>query len=1345
MKTKFYLLMILLMFAGRPITAQAVEHNFAAGSIIIPMDQFYQPEDVAGGNDQDGGILEAYGLVYYLLAHQDQTEMLNCQSQPEGAVRDLCEAMVTHDITVYWLIDENKTAIGDPDLIIQDDTLVNAEVVKLFDHSGGDPTTLTFDTARSDGASKITYRGGIWAIDINDLTRSTIDPTDPNLDDLAAVESIIRQTRWSEVRVHVAQVPFAAQVYRKMKGKPPRVALLNSEENLDRGNAKILESYLRLAGICPDVYDVISPNQIGGVVDVNGDSTAVKHVTSALFNDDGTLKYEFLWAPHWTGQDKYDDDVNEDGVIDVDEIVLQVRQFLKNGGSMLAECASIETFEYNVNGRFLTDHGFAHNGGTNNENLVAYNDVTAPYAQIGDFGGFQPEGGHLHNWRPFQIGDDDNFNFDTLPTQDSSYNETVTRYTVDDEDQDGVGDLDWDYYVGGYAYGKQYNGYVVYLGGHSFAECKDDGKLDAVATEAVEDIHPLKLEFTKDIKDENFTFVVNYHCPHDPYTLTANFAATNFGTLVVKDDRLQIDFTNAKIKKKKKIEGIEFKNLKFNEELYIDSIILSWTAGAESDTSQKIKKLTDDATDIKHYDDKNATNLLNLTITEEFTMQRSPGSPTGPACSFNEKCEWSNVAGVRYVLNTLFNIRYMKGETFFARAAPVVSHPYLYQGYFGWEPRPETWVDDYMVGHFRRYDVTQTPPLGGIPVYDWDTAVDPVNPPLPATQLPRPMPLAGDDNADSDGRQVFTAEDDGSGSFSKINFDFDNIEDLRVPLDLTPDTGAGEDEDEEHLINRVRGKRWNHTVDPGVYVDDPNRLGGIMHSAPVIVRGGGKDSRFTGREEVAYVGDLNGMLHAIKTATGEEKWAYIPSNLLGKLKNVRGDPNAVQDFAAVDASPTVKHIYYDLDYNPEATPAQTEDPSWHSILVCPQGFGGRSIFVLDVTDPDDWKVLWETDSGCPPTSCTTEPTSGAAEICQDGVVKYCPSNYNAIQDTCNKSWKVRTNCSDGDEISADVGTMGHAFRASLDKVKVKVPVLDNQGDPIPGQYDYKLEWRVFVATSFDVGVEEKGGINVFAFDLRTGARKWAFSSEYANSVNDIPGAITTFDTDDDTFADRIYVGDMNGRMWALNAADPDPDVSGDPDRSVFKTSGGTPVPMFSAGVDYPISVSPAIIRHNGHVLLVFGTGGADWAGNDLANRIYVVDTTKAEQLVQSEIDDNYADHDAAEIRSYYHELPVGQKVWSSPTIAAGQIWVATASGTMESADPNNDLLGQGQLQVLGMEAGSLLKDGLPISMKKVRGSLYVSNEHVYATGIDGSIIQFGGALFTAGIGNRVLLKTWQDR
>jgi len=49
----------------------------------------------------------------------------------------------------------------------------------------------------------------------------------------------------------------------------------------------------------------------------------------------------------------------------------------------------------------------------------------------------------------------------------------------------------------------------------------------------------------------------------------------------------------------------------------------------------------------------------------------------------------------------------------------------------------------------------------------------------------------------------------------------------------------------------------------------------------------------------------------------------------------------------------------------------------------------------------------------------------------------------------------------------------------------------------------------------------------------------------------------------------------------------------------------------------------------------------------------------------------------------------------------------------------------------------------PLQIGKVRGSIYVSRKHVYMTAINGEIIQIGHATdFSAGTGNRVVLKSW---
>jgi Tfp pilus tip-associated adhesin PilY1 len=421
---------------------------------------------------------------------------------------------------------------------------------------------------------------------------------------------------------------------------------------------------------------------------------------------------------------------------------------------------------------------------------------------------------------------------------------------------------------------------------------------------------------------------------------------------------------------------------------------------------------------------------------------------------------------------------------------------------------------------------------------------------------------------------------------------------------------------------------------------------------------------------MAYVGDLYGMLHAIETSSGTEKWAYIPKNLLAKLKNDRIDPNAVQDFAAVDASPTAKDVYFDHDNN--------GTKEWRTILTCAEGFGGKSIFVLDVTDPTAWSVIWEATD-------TVAPGGG----------------------------------------------MGHSYAVAVDKVKWPLPDVgdvDQDGD-VTEILSYEMKWVVFVATGYSQIAIDHGGINVFAFDLKTGSKLWHFSSEYADSVNDIPGAVTLYDTDGDSFADRVYVGDMNGRLWELNALD---------GTNPNGTDAGKQIPLFNAGIGKPISVSPSVVTKNDHVILVFGTGGANWASDAATYAVYALDAT-AKQATPT-----YAN--GAGTLLWQYNLSQGEKVWSTPTIANGEIFVVTSFGAMESSDPGQDVPLEGQ------STGNLhsvrLADGVlswSISnIGKVRGSIYVDRQHVYLTTLDNQIIQVGNDDFAAGTGNRVVVRSWKQ-
>ena len=86
--------------------------------------------------------------------------------------------------------------------------------------------------------------------------------------------------------------------------------------------------------------------------------------------------------------------------------------------------------------------------------------------------------------------------------------------------------------------------------------------------------------------------------------------------------------------------------------------------------------------------------------------------------------------------------------------------------------------------------------------------------------------------------------------------------------------------------------------------------------------------------------------------TGEELWAFIPANLIPRLKN---NLNKDDDQAYVDASPTVADVYIDTDLTDTDTTKQ-----WRTVLLSAEGSGGDTVFCLDVTDPaSPPSFMWE--------------------------------------------------------------------------------------------------------------------------------------------------------------------------------------------------------------------------------------------------------------------------------------------------------------------------------------------------------------------------------------------------
>jgi hypothetical protein len=202
-----------------------------------------------------------------------------------------------------------------------------------------------------------------------------------------------------------------------------------------------------------------------------------------------------------------------------------------------------------------------------------------------------------------------------------------------------------------------------------------------------------------------------------------------------------------------------------------------------------------------------------------------------------------------------------------------------------------------------------------------------------------------------DSRQVFTAQalDADSVMNDRLEFNVSNGDALEPFLGL----GIGSPETAP-LIQFVLGhnRTW--------------KLGDINHSSPQVLEapsgipalmGTGYDEFKTShadRPRSILVGANDGMLHCFHPATLEEQWAFIPNNLLYKLKKMRiVDPDCgeyLYHHYFVDGTPAIHDVYF--------------GGAWHTVVVCGQGPGwGKDhnwyYFCVDVTDPANPRPLWE--------------------------------------------------------------------------------------------------------------------------------------------------------------------------------------------------------------------------------------------------------------------------------------------------------------------------------------------------------------------------------------------------
>ena len=437
-------------------------------------------------------------------------------------------------------------------------------------------------------------------------------------------------------------------------------------------------------------------------------------------------------------------------------------------------------------------------------------------------------------------------------------------------------------------------------------------------------------------------------------------------------------------------------------------------------------------------------------------------------------------------------------------------------------------------------------------------------------------------------------------------FSSDNLGIDPVTLGLKPN----EDLEREKLIQFIQGyDSYDENGNGNTAEKRDWILGAFLHSRPLIIYYGQGQS-------VIYAGANDGMLHAFDDETGEELWAFIPPDLLGRLKDLTGE--AIEYY--VDGSPRA----YIIDRNGNGIIESFDGD--RIVLACGERRGGDHYFALDVTSPQSPNLLWQIG-----------PELG---------------DYSEMGQSWSTPIVGRIRYGDDEKVVFFIG----------------------------GGYDENQD------TGPGAGDDEHGRA-IYIVDAITGDLVWKYShAENPRMTNSIPSDIAQVDTTGDGYTDRLYVGDMGGKMWRFDIGTP---------------GSWTAKILFDSGGQRKIFYPPDVCLENGdqhYEMLFFGTGDrADPKDITASNRIYAVKDKNGPTLIESDLQDvtdtllDGTDTD----KGWYIRLNqhLGEKILSTPVVYFGAAYFTTfIPDSEQSDDPCYVGQGRARLYAMGYKTGNPVFD-----------------------------------------------------
>jgi type IV pilus assembly protein PilY1 len=405
--------------------------------------------------------------------------------------------------------------------------------------------------------------------------------------------------------------------------------------------------------------------------------------------------------------------------------------------------------------------------------------------------------------------------------------------------------------------------------------------------------------------------------------------------------------------------------------------------------------------------------------------------------------------------------------------------------------------------------------------------------------------------------------------------------------------------------------------------DNRAHIGGLAHSSPAVIPPSTNvvDSGAL-RPTVAYVAGLDGQLHAFYVsggsgytgpsgsvtyvntqasskfvtdwaskfaaanlpAPGTELWSFLPPSQLPLLKG---------NSARVDSTPVVQDVFID--------PGGKGVREWHTVLVISTGNTGRELFAMDITNPLKPALMWDLMGSLAQTTGTpaystlalaNDPTTGAAFS-----FKWDESAANFVLPPGTDPGRTASGLYDYSDLGGASGLTIAQLRAGLEPV-----------------------YAVF-ATSNASGVNTQSkALEAFGIDVATGQKLWQWEQPYsaAWADNTVPVVGTVLGGTDG--ANRLLVGDMEGRVWDLSAMtganlQTFTGITGCTGACKFalfdtQSTNVSPQPITTnisiAKIPNPATAGSLLVPYQGSNVLLFGTAGADWVASSVVGNMHLV-------------------------------------------------------------------------------------------------------------------------------------------